>query len=325
MNNKRFNLASHWEYLGASFQNICLKEIPFKGLMVVTKGWNPTRKLILLEERKTRIRENQATIQAIEEQLNQTGPTLIPSGSQGVKQPNYPVGQVQDIFKPKKERVRTDDPEAVGLGERSEQEPEIVANNSGISSPKNRNITPTQNEHSVVTPDSNLNRDELWLKMSQFSELQESHERMKTLTVQEGHAQLRKGSEETNKRLDQFFEEQNHFKRDRDFLDQDLNKLFNVYQNMKPQPRGHVLDNLYNQEYIKPDAFLENKERYSSQYQDGENMYFYEKEALRQLPEASSKPKFFGTGEYDHMELIDYIDGLFIDVLSIPDSCITAR
>ncbi|MBW0479657.1 hypothetical protein O181_019372 [Austropuccinia psidii MF-1] len=88
MDNKRSNLAFHWESLGASCQKICLKEIPFKDLMVFTKGWNPTRKFRLLEERETRIRENQATIQAIEEQLNQTGPTLITSGSQGVDQPN---------------------------------------------------------------------------------------------------------------------------------------------------------------------------------------------------------------------------------------------
>ncbi|MBW0540370.1 hypothetical protein O181_080085 [Austropuccinia psidii MF-1] len=37
--------------------------------MVITKGWNPTRKFRILEERETRIRENQATIQAIEEQM----------------------------------------------------------------------------------------------------------------------------------------------------------------------------------------------------------------------------------------------------------------
>ncbi|MBW0461524.1 hypothetical protein O181_001239 [Austropuccinia psidii MF-1] len=54
--------------------------------MVIIKGWNPNRKLELLEER-----ENQATIQAIEEKFNHTGPTLIPSGSQGVNQPEYPV------------------------------------------------------------------------------------------------------------------------------------------------------------------------------------------------------------------------------------------
>ncbi|MBW0510922.1 hypothetical protein O181_050637 [Austropuccinia psidii MF-1] len=59
--------------------------------MVITKGCNPTRKFGLLEERAQRIRENQATIQAIEEQLTQTGPTQIPSGSQGAGQISSPV------------------------------------------------------------------------------------------------------------------------------------------------------------------------------------------------------------------------------------------
>ncbi|MBW0472797.1 hypothetical protein O181_012512 [Austropuccinia psidii MF-1] len=54
--------------------------------MVITKGWNPTRKFRLLELRENRIRENQATIQAIEEQLTQTAHTQISSGSQGVDQ-----------------------------------------------------------------------------------------------------------------------------------------------------------------------------------------------------------------------------------------------
>ncbi|MBW0566147.1 hypothetical protein O181_105862 [Austropuccinia psidii MF-1] len=91
MENKRFNLESHWAELGASFQKIFLKEINFKDLMVITKGWNPTRKFRLLEARAQRIRENQATIQAIEEQLTQTGPTQIPSGSQGAGQISSPV------------------------------------------------------------------------------------------------------------------------------------------------------------------------------------------------------------------------------------------
>ncbi|MBW0541672.1 hypothetical protein O181_081387 [Austropuccinia psidii MF-1] len=84
MDNKRFNLASHWAELGASCQKICLKEIDFKEIMVITKGWYPTRKFRLMEVRANRIRENQATIHAIEEQLTQTGNTQIPSGSQGV-------------------------------------------------------------------------------------------------------------------------------------------------------------------------------------------------------------------------------------------------
>ncbi|MBW0493264.1 hypothetical protein O181_032979 [Austropuccinia psidii MF-1] len=62
----------------------------------------------------------------------------------------------------------------------------------------------------------------------QFAELQESHERHKTSTasmdkivktLQEGHAKLRKASEETNKRLNKVFEEQHHRKRDMDCLD----------------------------------------------------------------------------------------------------------
>ncbi|MBW0463403.1 hypothetical protein O181_003118 [Austropuccinia psidii MF-1] len=97
--------------------------------------------------------------------------------------------------------------------------------------------------------------------------------------LQEGHSQLIKASEETNKRLNQVFEEQNHCKRDRDCLYKDINKSFNVYQNMKPQPQGHVLDNTYHPEDIKPDSLLVNKARSPSQYQDGNNMSYSEKEA----------------------------------------------
>ncbi|MBW0559341.1 hypothetical protein O181_099056 [Austropuccinia psidii MF-1] len=54
-------------------------------------------------------------------------------------------------------------------------------------------------------------------------------------------------------------------------------------------------------------------------------MSYSEKEALKQLPEASSWPKLSGKREYDHMELLDSVDRLFIDVPSIPDYWITAR
>ncbi|MBW0530688.1 hypothetical protein O181_070403 [Austropuccinia psidii MF-1] len=77
--------------LGASSQKICLKEIYFRDLMIITKGWNPTRHFRVLEVRANRIRENQATIQAIEEQLTQTVHTQIPSGSQGEGQISFPV------------------------------------------------------------------------------------------------------------------------------------------------------------------------------------------------------------------------------------------
>ncbi|MBW0482485.1 hypothetical protein O181_022200 [Austropuccinia psidii MF-1] len=94
---------------------------------------------------------------------------------------------------------------------------------------------------------------------------------------------------------------------------------------MKPQPQGHVMDNPYHHDDIKPDAMLMNKARSLSQDQYGDNMSYSEKEALKQLPEASSWPKFPVTGEYYHMELIEYIYGLLIDVPSIPDYWITAR
>ncbi|MBW0544356.1 hypothetical protein O181_084071 [Austropuccinia psidii MF-1] len=140
--------------------------------------------------------------------------------------------------------------------------------------------------------------------------------------IQESCAQLRKASEEVL--WNQVFEEQHHCKRDRDCLDQYINNLFNFYRNINPQPESHVLENKYHQEDIKPDSLLVSKERSPTQYQDGDNMYYSDKEALKQLPEASSWPKFSETGEYDHMELIDYIDEIFIDVPSIPDYWIKA-
>ncbi|MBW0494025.1 hypothetical protein O181_033740 [Austropuccinia psidii MF-1] len=94
---------------------------------------------------------------------------------------------------------------------------------------------------------------------------------------------------------------------------------------MKPQPEGHSFENPYHKEDIKPDAILVTKARSQSQYQDGDNISYSEKEALKQLPEASNWRKLSGTGEYDYMELIYYIDGLFIDVPSIQDYWITAR
>ncbi|MBW0565010.1 hypothetical protein O181_104725 [Austropuccinia psidii MF-1] len=133
-------------------------------------------------------------------------------------------------------------------------------------------------------------------------------------TLQEGHSQLSKAYEGTNKRLNLVFEEQHHSKRDRDFLDQDINKVFNVYHNMKPQPQFHGMDNPYQPRDIKPAAMLMNKARSPSQHQDGDGMSYSEKEALKQLSEDSHCPKFSGTGQYDHMERIDYIDGLSIDV-----------
>ncbi|MBW0517259.1 hypothetical protein O181_056974 [Austropuccinia psidii MF-1] len=101
-----------------------------------------------------------------------------------------------------------------------------------------------------------------------FSEVEARHERMKRLTanidrivktLQEGHSQLRKASEETKKILNLIFQEQHHSKRDRDCLDKDIIKMFNVYHNMNPQPQGHLMDNPYFKYDINPDAMLMNK------------------------------------------------------------------
>ncbi|MBW0504120.1 hypothetical protein O181_043835 [Austropuccinia psidii MF-1] len=100
-------------------------------------------------------------------------------------------GQKQDHLQPKGEIFGPNDPEALGYGERSAQEPEVAVHSCRISSPINRNITPTQIEHNVVTPESNLNSNALWLQMSQYSEqtqqqfaeLEASYERIKTLTA----------------------------------------------------------------------------------------------------------------------------------------------
>ncbi|MBW0520544.1 hypothetical protein O181_060259, partial [Austropuccinia psidii MF-1] len=278
MDNQRFNLAYHWEEIGASCQKIFLKEIPFKDLMVITKGWNPIRQISLLEERATNIRENQATIQAIEEQLSQTGPTLILSGAQGVDQPNSPVasnhsGTRKSVAKShhysqsqvaSRRRQGYKGKNKTSFGQRQKESDPMIQKLLGLVK---------EDEHSVVTPDSNLNSDARWLQIpqnaektqNQFAELQEIHERMEKLTasmdkiiktLQKGHAQLTKASEETIKILNKVYEEHHHCKRGRDCLDQELNKWFNVYHNMKPQPQGHVLDNPYHQEDIKPDASL---------------------------------------------------------------------
>ncbi|MBW0466596.1 hypothetical protein O181_006311 [Austropuccinia psidii MF-1] len=88
----------------------------------------------------------------------------------GFQEKTRTQGQKQDLFQPKEERVRTNDQEAVALGKRSTQKTEIVVHTSTISSPINRNITPTQIEHNVVTPESNLKSHALWLQISQFVE-----------------------------------------------------------------------------------------------------------------------------------------------------------
>ncbi|MBW0493054.1 hypothetical protein O181_032769 [Austropuccinia psidii MF-1] len=191
MDNKRFNLAFHWAELEASYQKICLKEIDFKDLMVITKV-NPDR-AYSDSSRLTRSSPNQLSsgfTPIIHQQSNgQESPLFtIPGGFQGKKRIQ---GEKQDLFLPLAERIRPHAPEAFGFGERSAQEPEVGVNHSRISSPSNRNITPTQTEHNIVMSESNINSDKLWLQISQyaeqyakqFAELEASHEMMKQLTA----------------------------------------------------------------------------------------------------------------------------------------------
>ncbi|MBW0463997.1 hypothetical protein O181_003712, partial [Austropuccinia psidii MF-1] len=90
---------------------------------------------------------------------DQESPFLTIPG--GFKEKTMIQGEKQDLFQSKGERVRPNNPEVFGFGERSAQEPEVVVNHSIISSPINRNITPTQMGHNSVSPDSSLNSDSL--------------------------------------------------------------------------------------------------------------------------------------------------------------------
>ncbi|MBW0517001.1 hypothetical protein O181_056716 [Austropuccinia psidii MF-1] len=175
--------------------------------MEITKGWNPTRKFRLIEERENQDegesshypsyrrtaepdRAYSDSFRVTRGRPNQLSSGFTPFRYQQISCKESPFftipgsfqektriqGQKQDLFQPKAERVRSNDPVAVGLDERSTQEPEIVVNISRIISPTNRNITLTQTEYNVVTPECNLNSDKLWLQMSQFSV--QTHEKL---------------------------------------------------------------------------------------------------------------------------------------------------
>ncbi|MBW0531498.1 hypothetical protein O181_071213 [Austropuccinia psidii MF-1] len=188
---KRFNLGSHWAELGESFQKICLKEIDFRDLMLKRNSLPRQGILRFLQAHKEQANQLSSDFTLFRNQQisGQESPIFTIPGS--FQEKTRIQGQKQDHLQPEEERVRPNDPEAVGFGERSSQEPEVAVNSFRISSPINRNITPTQIDHNVVTPESNLNSDSLWLQMSQyaektqkkFAELEASHERMKILTA----------------------------------------------------------------------------------------------------------------------------------------------
>ncbi|MBW0554369.1 hypothetical protein O181_094084 [Austropuccinia psidii MF-1] len=68
----------------------------------------------------------------------------------GFQEKTRAQGKKQDLFSPKEERVRPNDPETLRIGGRCTQEPEVVVNHSIISSPLNRNITLTQIKNNAV-------------------------------------------------------------------------------------------------------------------------------------------------------------------------------
>ncbi|MBW0480659.1 hypothetical protein O181_020374 [Austropuccinia psidii MF-1] len=136
MDNKRFKLASHWTELLVSCQKICLKEIDFKNLKVITKGWKPTRKRTAELDRAysdsfrlKRSRPNQPSSSFTpfrKQQISaQESPFFTFPG--GFQEKTSIQGKKQDLFQPKAERIRPNDPEAVVFGDRSEQEPEIAS------------------------------------------------------------------------------------------------------------------------------------------------------------------------------------------------------
>ncbi|MBW0465565.1 hypothetical protein O181_005280 [Austropuccinia psidii MF-1] len=87
-------IVSTWQPVGrtwSKFPEDLSQKDRLQTLMVISKGWNPTRQFRLLKVSANRIRENQATIQDMEEQLTQTGHNHIPSTSQGAGQISSPV------------------------------------------------------------------------------------------------------------------------------------------------------------------------------------------------------------------------------------------
>ncbi|MBW0561124.1 hypothetical protein O181_100839 [Austropuccinia psidii MF-1] len=196
-----------------------------------------------------------------------------------IKERKRIIGQEQDLFQPEAEIVRSYDPEIVGPVASTKKQQTVVNTSNAASSPKIRNDISTQMKDTVVIPESIISSNNLWLHCSQFVEktqkeferLHESISRLqevytlqtKTIhTLQEDYTKLCKASEDTKRRLNQVLEEKDHCKRDREYLDQDIDKLLNFCQKMKPQTQGHVSGNtIYHQEDIKPDALLEKKPR----------------------------------------------------------------
>ncbi|MBW0566526.1 hypothetical protein O181_106241 [Austropuccinia psidii MF-1] len=58
-------MEASWEEVGITTQKICVKEMAWRNLMKEMNCWKPKKNLNILVEIETRIKENQAAIQAI--------------------------------------------------------------------------------------------------------------------------------------------------------------------------------------------------------------------------------------------------------------------
>ncbi|MBW0527071.1 hypothetical protein O181_066786 [Austropuccinia psidii MF-1] len=99
MENKLLTIAASWEEVIITTQKICLKQIPWMDLMEEMKVWNPKRNFKVLEERETRIRENQESIKDIKSSLYMEEPSQIqePPGREE-EIPSFP--QQSSSFRP---------------------------------------------------------------------------------------------------------------------------------------------------------------------------------------------------------------------------------
>ncbi|MBW0472389.1 hypothetical protein O181_012104 [Austropuccinia psidii MF-1] len=195
----------------------------FRGAMNPERAYSES--FMLTRSRKTQLSSGFIPL-IIQQSIGQESPLFTILGS---FQENTRIkGQEKDYFKPEEEQIRPHDTEIVGLSQRSAHKPQkIVKTPDRISKPTIRNDIPTQNEDNVVTPKSNIKSNELWFKMSQFSEktqkefgkLHKDNVRLQELitlqnttihALQEVFAKLSKESKETNKGLNHVLEKKHH-------------------------------------------------------------------------------------------------------------------
>ncbi|MBW0542595.1 hypothetical protein O181_082310 [Austropuccinia psidii MF-1] len=243
-----------------------------------------------------------------EEHLSQARPALIPSGSEEVDQPNSPVSSHHSGTK----KISGQESPFLAIPHSFQENTRIKAQKQAFFEPKAEKVRPNYpeavglGEGSTQEPGIVVNTSRISIPTHRaINPTQNEHNVVPP--------EISLNSDALWLQMSQFSEKSQ--KQSAELQDSHIN----------PQPQGHVLDKRYQQEDIKPEVLLANKGRSPSQYQDGDKMLYSEKEELKQLPEASSWPRFSFTGEYDHMEFIDHIYVLLIDKPRIPDYWITAR